>query len=977
MFSDQYETITVNKIECLNVYSLIDGLRSNIHVNHGFPEKGELLVGNLQGSLILPSNLNEILEFLEFMKSEGSDNQTTKVNDASYSTTAKTKSLKSNRTLTSKVTEKSQLLAKLNQFLSKAVGKLGFEQKKDTLIQILENDMGPENIFNKLSEKTKPKKLRVIFDLIFQTHRFGKNPSDVLRLAYLKINKLQKDASTIPRMQSSEQSRIELIKELESAKQESDILNASIAAPIQMPPENIAEFPVVFERSNDGMSSKPPSNRQQSQFLEVPFPITTEEIKSEPSDSKLEVKDNQVLASGELASKINITSEGTQSLELAKNINKLNHSTDKIQEDDKGSAKASSVASLKQSFGIYHDIRQIQGRLPRTIYLLLGSLSIQVLFLLAYCIFIYMITTMYIDTIYTPLKNASINQCRINVGMNFCMLAMAEFELASRNLTKLDGFYLQEMKNIVNKSYNMSLAYYYVDTITPNPFSFGNYRDSWFCPYVNKRVVANVLFSDLGALFYNVINRFIENGYKITEDDKLIPRNYPYYLMTALKLRGMMMNEFSASNGFVTSNIVIMMSLLLVLVFMLKLLEYAFFSRYYLKITKLLNIFLRVNPKETLRELVFLKDIQGVLKNPTRSYLYVNFPEQTLRKSQLVVEGNEDMVGLSLKQSTKMKKLKVRAADEKAKNKMSLFNIRPFAKTRVLIFLMVTIVISVGFFVGLYYDWVITNQSISKLLLISTIYNQIYFFTSATLIHNTLFMREQLYRNPEYEASGQFYQNHYNRLQYFYTLMNARLNDIVSYKGDLFNFALAAKSIINDDTYNMIMEGDTCKGLNAKGFFTTPEQYSYCQEQLIQFQNGMILIVNNYINVLRGDTFINLKNQTSDIDLIRTFISTNKQQDKIIANYYLSNALQYFYDYSTTYYSTVLNTQLGNLKLVVWVVCVIGMVLLMLIGGLSYRFLREGYKIASGGLGLLPYEKLAHDEQTIFLIRRFWKEHST
>ena len=104
-------------------------------------------------------------------------------------------------------------------------------------------------------------------------------------------------------MQSSEQSRIELIKELESAKQESDILNASIAAPIQMPPENIAEFPVVFERSNDGMSSKPPSNRQQSQFLEVPFPITTEEIKSEPSDSKLEVKDNQVLASGELASK--------------------------------------------------------------------------------------------------------------------------------------------------------------------------------------------------------------------------------------------------------------------------------------------------------------------------------------------------------------------------------------------------------------------------------------------------------------------------------------------------------------------------------------------------------------------------------------------------------------------------------------------------------------------------------------------------
>ena len=223
---------------------------------------------------------------------------------------------------------------------------------------------------------------------------------------------------------------------------------------------------------------------------------------------------------------------------------------------------------------------------------------------------------------------------------------------------------------------------------------------------------------------------------------------------------------------------------------------------------------------------------------------------------------------------------------------------------------------------------------------------------------------------------GQFYQNHDNRLKYFYTTMNARLVDIVNFKGDLFNFALEAKSIINDDVYNEIMEGDTCNGLRDKGFFND-DQYNYCKTKLVQFKNGMIMIVNNYVNVLRGDTFINLKNQSSDIDLIRTFISTTSQQDKIIANYYLSVSLQYFYDYSSTYYSTVLNTQLGNLRLVIWAVSVICMALLLVIGGLSYRFLSEGYKIASCGLGLLPYEKLAHDEQTIFLIRRFWKEHSS
>ena len=68
--------------------------------------------------------------------------------------------------------------------------------------------------------------------------------------------------------------------------------------------------------------------------------------------------------------------------------------------------------------------------------------------------------------------------------------------------------------------------------------------------------------------------------------------------------------------------------------------------------------------------------------------------------------------------------------------------------------------ISFGFLIGLYFDWMITNQSISTLLQISTIFNQIYFFTSATMIYDTLFMREQLIRNPAYEASGQYYQNH-------------------------------------------------------------------------------------------------------------------------------------------------------------------------------------------------------------------------
>ena len=1051
ILKDQFSWLSPKQLEAVNLYSLIDVLKDVIQKNNGFGEKNEMPLNNVQGMLMLPENLEEIIEVIIIKELEDQDNK--KKLEQSFASSPKSlKSIRTSRSLNSRKTEKTAItMAKINQYMTRITTKsqsLKMKMNKENLAKIFEEDMNPEQIFGELIEKSKLRLLRFIFDLNFQSHRYGKNPDEVMLVAWLKIVKIDNDAIDIV---------LDGFEPKNAIHQDSMIYSD---LPLQMPPENVAEFNFAFQRTGQAdshaissrssqknnipeprkeVSSSPRNIFKVSANYTFPFAKQIQSNQNEEKDvtttnkerttlplendtqnniynSKTQQQKNFFSSEQQQRGTLNkstddtkkgekmgirdvvmmamirekqtrfkrdptkLTEESSHSNDFMERIKqKLNNNTTDIvvhhaDEEEKLSGKADSVSSLKTSFGIFHNIRQIQSRTPITIPLLILSLSIQMILLLLFCVYTYATSTQYISQIYSPLESGSITQCRINIGMCFANIVINELELQDNNFTTIDDFSMREFKRIVKANYNISRNLTFFVRTMENPFNFANYLDSWFCPYVYRSTIYKRLFADMNDLFLDVINNLIRSDFNLrTTDYKIVPRNFPYYLMTALKLRGLMLDEFAASNNIITGKIVVMMIVVLSIVAALKLLEFIVFQRYYLQIIKLLNIFLRVGPKEVAKELVFLKEILGLLKDPLKSYLYVNFPEKNLIKTTYKIKIEEfSELGLSKKKKTNSPaKIKI---NKTAVKKMSLFNIRSMSKARALIFILLTLIVIMGYCLGVYYDWISSNDSISQLLNVNAIFNKIFFYSTATLVHNTLFQRETLIRDYDYEVSKEYYQIHENRLTYFYTLMNLRLNDLSNFKQDLIKFGIQAVSIIKDPMFVQLIQGDVCAVLKAKEFLNS-EEFDYCESQLPQFQQGIMLIINDYVNTLHGETFITLKNSTNNTNVIKDFVKSGKQFSKLIANFYLSNALFYFYEYASSYYSQILNTQIGNLKIMMWTLIVVCLLLFLLVAGFTYTYLMEGIRVASGGLWLVPYEKLANDEQTIFLIRRFWREY--
>ena len=121
------------------------------------------------------------------------------------------------------------------------------------------------------------------------------------------------------------------------------------------------------------------------------------------------------------------------------------------------------------------------------------------------------------------------------------------------------------------------------------------------------------------------------------------------------------------------------------------------FSAYFAKITKLLNVFLRVNQKEAINELTLNKDILDILNDPAHSYLHFFYPDKCLNKRQIGFE-NGELDKLSLQKKRKAKQGK----------KISLFNLRSLSKVRIYLFIIFTFTVGIGYFFSNYYFWTIT-----------------------------------------------------------------------------------------------------------------------------------------------------------------------------------------------------------------------------------------------------------------------------
>ena len=94
----------------------------------------------------------------------------------------------------------------------------------------------------------------------------------------------------------------------------------------------------------------------------------------------------------------------------------------------------------------------------------------------------------------------------------------------------------------------------------------------------------------------------------------------------------------------------------------------------------------------------------------------------------------------------------------------------------------------------------------------------------------------------------------------------------------------------------------------------------------------------------------------------------------MITVFIMDYAILIMYNYMNDYFSSIIYTESDGIKMIIWLTCCIFSMAMGALLVVTWKHLRRVYEKISGVLGLIPFEKLAEDEQTIFLIKQFIKQ---
>lgn len=993
--------IKLEDLTNVNIYTLIPKLKEILTTNKCFDLQENTILKNLNGAIIFPSNLIDIIEILKFKKEEiqkHEKNQSSYINSTRSIKSQTIKSPNSNSFQSKNTLNSKALSTKLKNFFikyNKSFENGSLNDKRDCLEKLLddENDLYNEKIFTQLSDSKKQNKRNMNFDLNIKAYRYGKTSEEILIVCWLKINVIGS------------------IEEQILFENQESVVNVSFSQKsIVLPPNNEIKFDKEFQRT-DYLNLSPISKNQNENESSRKSVTIRDEFKEK---DKKEIKffsmkvENTIIDSKEknnqefqapnvefshslleINSKNRHSNSSSKSREREKSRleNLRGNTTDKgnmLANLDNNSMKTSSISSLKKSYSIFNTIKLIQGKLPRSIFLIVISLIFQIILIFSYCIIIFFFATDYINNSYNPLQNISIDQCRTNIGIDLAGLILNEYEYVVDNYSTFTDFQKTELPKILNISYNNAKTIFYTDRNIEYSFSFGNYLQNLYTSYVDYRepsITQKILLSDMTDIFLQNLNTVTKIPINECSNDilKNIFINFPYYASTTKKLRDQIQNEFVGSIDITSNNVLLVMVLMMTILTLIKLLEYFIFSIYYLRITKLVNIFLRVSIKEALNEISINKDIKQILENQTVSYLHIYFPDKILNKKEIQLDDAElQNLSTKKKKSSKGKYSK----NQKRRKNISLFNLRNLSKTKVYVFIIFTFVIGIGYFFSNYYFWTISADNVSNLLKINTMFSNLYIYSTTALNYQSFLFREKIKIDPEFSSNPDYYQNHENRLAYFSSSFIDRLDKLNEFTRELPQYSIAAKAFINDPLFDNLILGDSCLTLKAFQIINEQQQMIFCQEVYNgAFQKGIISLLDEFENNLTTIEFTTILNSNDTVGLANEkiqmieFLKGESHANFIIGDYYLSELLYIYYNYLRNYYSSVLGKQVLNLQTFVWITCIFFSFLIIIIASLTWRYLKNVYTYLTLSMGLLPYEKIANEDQTIFLIKQYWKEH--
>lgn len=995
-FHKEFPTIDNQKLKTICFYSLSPQIKEIIKNEQVFKDRKTIVFRGYVCSLILPINLLELLEFIQFYMTETFNSNNKSISNynaksfvSSYNSiksiniNKNKKDNTSNSILSHYFHQTKDFNIRLNHFLQKNPT---LKNKKDEIRDILQSNVNSlEDLINKFIATNQHKKFRIIVDISFKYHRYGKTDQDFIMMTHILFSKI-----------SFEKIEPE-IEDMSFSSQASDN--------IILPPLNNFEFGFEFERVavNNPVKiliTKPDLGQDNDEFnhkykdeLEKKM-NNREDLKEEKQlNDKLEESKTKNLIPKEIKRrKISQNLEySDDSNEIAKKREGFKQTTEqlRIKEMDMAASQPSSTTSTnKKSFNILAIISILIGKIPKSMFYLSYSIIFQFFLILCYSIIYYLFAGQYVTNSYIPLKTSLLDQLQMNQGIAISTTIFTEFENIQKGYSNITDLQYKQLHLILNRSYKKIVSNLIHDRNREKIASDSHYLQDRYMIYVGypKHEVESMLFSDVTDIFINIINSVIKEESFINHEDMLNvqQRNYIWYLITTKLVRDEIQMKFEGSNNIVTNDLLITLVFAISLVVLCKFIESLLLSQFYKKITRILNIFLRNHAKEAIQEVIFLKEILSIFDNQKKSFMSIDFSDQIFcKKNPIPAIEDEKTNANTLKNISKNNKKtskKKYALSIKNRN-FSLMGLKSFSKLKSLIFILLTSSSAILYFSFNYYFWITCDSQIQNLLTSTDIFNNLYIYSATDLTFNNLLLREQIIRNPLYEATKEKFQIHENRLIQLQYLLSTRMKTLEDALKVLPDFASEAETDLNNELFTKLLKNNICEVLIIKEYITDQEK-DFCFNAFDQsFQRGIYSALNSYLIVLKSFNYltnvsllITEEDRVKRTEDIKKFINSTAYVDTINSVFLINESLGVFYDYFSEYYLQQLYNNINRLILFIWIMCSICLTFMVLVFVFIWRFLKNMYDSAINTFCFIPIEKLNADEQTIFLIKSLYKD---
>lgn len=949
-YKKHYDYLKKSDMNLLNVFSLVPELRDF------FDKLNEEKVQDFKNKaclMIMPEKMDEIIKYIGAITKEEVNIE---INEAS-------KSIKSFKTVKS---SKSENTSRKTAFKIPKILTTLFKKKYQEKIFEGCDDINEakRRIFDVFITKGEIKKFIINFDLSLQTHHYGTENTEFIKVLNLKIKKIEEDFLNTEVPKSN---RIDNQLDSSSNQDEKEVSANMKGLGSLLPEENEPKFKNIFGKELISSSIE-----------EIPKVIKPKML----IDSEIEKNQEKLndffpkLITQKIGATIKNFKDKNMTISNSPNQRELFLNKDKTQ-------RSSSIMEAKLSNLVFNSIHNIQKVIPRALKLFSMTLILEVCFILTYFSVLYTLYVGYVTQSYTPIQKSMINYCRLSTSLSYSTAIFTEIEYQSFNLTTrtLSPMKKKLFNDIMSQNYLTLKNINFIERNMPGDNNYQNiYKEvsNLFIDYQTYEI-KTIKYADNIDFYLNLIYLTI-NDFNLSlpmNQQIILQRNYPYFLPSTSVIYLAVLSDFTQSNVGTTKNAMYIMLVFLIISVLLKIFQTFQLLKFHKTITNIMNIFRRVNLQDSVNEKNFYHEIYMILHQP---FLRFSFIEKCLNKRVFMIEELQQQGNTS--KTIRGEKMKISKNKRRIKAKSGFYNVKPLPKKKIIIFMMVLCFWSVVFYFFNYYYWVINNENINNLIRIDIFFINVYVYSTSILGFNTVALRERVVRNYDYEKLNDIYQNHDQRLDYFYSGLIERLYLIGNISAEsLPQYTLYAKDELNNKDFNQLVSGDICELLFRKGIIEETV-IGFCRSSFDgAFNKGIMNLVNEFLEQIKQLLSytqvidkMNIEKNKEQRENVRNFINSQNYEDFIYAYYFYHNTLLIYYEFINDYYQEVMDKQMYKLYSFIIATSFVSGFLMLLLMVYGYRKMISYYRDIALGLSIIPYDKISNDEQIKFLINNFLKE---